>query len=195
MTSWVTAWPVRPVLHGPANSQLRRGQLESTGHSAPTGQALVFIRAPRPHPCGCPSGVALRQRGRDLVPGPWSHAVLHGARPGPTQHLLHCRCVSGLWTLGATAERWQAALPCIWSLNPAASWVTQQPVGSDILRPGTHGGGLDSGLWCGDLLPSALPEACAQQLVPMGSTTPPPCSPSAADPPATIRGHCCFSQQ
>lgn len=145
----VAAWPVRPV---PGNSQLRRGQLESPGHSVPTGQAPVFIRAPHPHPHprGCPSGVALRQRGRDLVPGAMPFST--GLARGP--HSVFCTAgVSRASGHGSHGREVAAALLCGWSLSPAASWVAQQPVGAAFsgLAPG---GGSDPGLRCGDLLPS-----------------------------------------
>lgn len=183
-TSWVTAWPVRPVPRGPDTSQLSRGPLASAGARCPLGRQRFSSGPHRPQP-GCPSGAALRLRGRDLVAGPWSHAVLHGPRPGPTQRLLHHSGVLGCWTLGATAERWRGhptphtePEPCRppgrgtaerWratplrtrSRSPAAPGSPSSPseVTFSGLALGVGRGGLDSGLWCGDLFPSALPEA------------------------------------
>lgn len=191
------------------------------GAWCPLGRQRFSSGPHRPQP-GCPSGAALRLRGRNLVPGPWSHAVLHRPRPGPTQRLLHHSGVSGCWTLGATAKRWRghptphtepepcrppgsrhsrevAGHPTLHTEpEPCRPRVTQQPVGSDVLRPGTRGGagglGLRALVWRPVSLRPARGLSPAAQA--RGSSAPPPPSAlSAADPPTTIRGRCCFSQQ
>lgn len=162
-TSWVTAWPVRPVPRGPDTSQLSRGR------SVPPGQAAVFIRAPPPtarlsfgcgssseraqpcprtlEPCRSPqaspgthTAPSAPQRCLGLldagshsreVAGP-PHSA-HGARALPPPGSRHSREVAGHPTPHTEPE------PC----HPR---VTQQPVGSDVLRPGTRGGAGGLGL-------------------------------------------------
>lgn len=83
------------------------------------------------------------------------------------------------------------------SPSPAAPRVAQQPVGSDVLRPGTRGGagglGLRALVWRPVSLRPARGLSPAAQA--RGELSSPPRALSAADPPATSRGRCCFSQQ